>query len=160
MTLKWLTSFKSQTDHTWRSWRTLCICCRHTGSHFLSWCNVMPSTYFPSQNVATGIEIYIFKHLKWCFGWFSGFFKVYIRPRLFSRHSHITECTECVCVCVIAGSPWRPYGFIMQDTDLMHFTTAVNTFHKPEQREREKRKDGHTYNISHHVFLCRSYKRW
>lgn len=92
--------FQSQTDHTWRSWRTLCICCRHTGSHFLSWCNVMPSTYFPSQNVATGIEIYIFKHLKWCFGWFSGFFKVYIRPRLFSRHSHITECTECVCVCV------------------------------------------------------------
>lgn len=28
----------------------------------------------------------------------------------------------------------------MQDTDLVHFTTAVNTFHKPE-REKEKKAE-------------------
>lgn len=39
-------------------------------------------------------------------------------------------------MCTQVGSPCRPYGVIMQDTDLVHFTPAVGTFHKPtEKRE-------------------------
>lgn len=44
------------------------------------------------------------------------------------------------CVSVIAGSPWRPYGFIMEDADLVHFTAAVDTFHKSERGESARRQ--------------------
>lgn len=51
---------------------------------------------------------------------------------------------------MIAGSPGRPYGFIMQDTNLVHFTTAVNTFHKPEQGE-DKRQTVFLTLVRQHV---------
>lgn len=44
---------------------------------------------------------------------------------------------------VMAVSPWRPYGFMMQDTDLVHFTTTVSTFHKSVQKEDKSRHNLH-----------------
>lgn len=58
-------------------------------------------------------------------------------------------------MCVTLGSPGRPYGFIMQDTDLVHFTTAVDTFHEPEQRgdRRQRGSDVSTSGMMDKLFL-------
>lgn len=46
-------------------------------------------------------------------------------------------------MCMQGDSPCRPYGVIMQDTDLVHFTPAVGTFHKPtEKREVDRESHG------------------
>lgn len=163
--------FKLQADHTWKrlkillSFSTLFACvsvAAKLAGVFHPDVMIIPPTHFQFQyfvqtalkNVwflETGMEmcihvfldliLYFSSTVSWCIGSFWSF--EWIQRRIYFPDPVMQQNVQYLCVSVymIAGSPWWPYGFMMQHADLMHFTTTVNTFHKPEQREKKKTKD-------------------